>query len=99
WLRALLAGVVLGLGYLVLHLLGRGSAIGLGDVKLAPSIGTVLGYQSWEHVYTATMLAFIAGGLAALALVITRRIGLRERFAFGPAMAFGAIVLMAAPLR
>lgn len=96
WLRGLLAGLALGGLYLLLVILGGGSGMGLGDAKLAPSIGVVLGYLSWAHVIIATLAAILVGGLVALVLVLTRRGGRGSHFAFGPAMAAGAVFVLAA---
>lgn len=98
WLRSLLAALALGAIYLALVLLGGGSGMGLGDAKLAPSIGAVLGYLSWAHVISATFAAILLAGLTAAFLLITRRAGRRSHFAFGPAMAAGAILVLAAPV-
>ena len=61
--RAVLAGLALGAFYLVLVVLGRGSAFGLGDAKLAPTIGVLLGFFSWAHVIVGTFLAFLLGAV------------------------------------
>lgn len=98
WLRSVLAGLALGAFYLLLVILGRGSGMGLGDAKLAPSIGVVVGFLSWGHVIAATMAALLLGGIAAAFLLITRRAGRRSHLAFGPAMAAGAILVLAAPV-
>lgn len=98
WLRSLIAGLALGLLYLVLVLLGGASGMGLGDAKLAPSLGVMLGYLSYGHVVAATMTAFLLGGVAAAYLLIVRRAGRKSHFALGPAMAGGAILILAAPV-
>lgn len=98
WLRSVLAALALGALYVVLVLLGGGSGMGLGDAKLAPSIGAVLGYLSWAHVVAATLAAILLAGLAAAFLLLTRRAGRKSHFAFGPAMAAGAILVLAAPV-
>ena len=43
--------------------------LGGGDVKLAPSLGLVLGFFSWQAVLTAILLAFLLNGLAAVIAV------------------------------
>ena len=45
WVRALLAGVTLYAFYLLLVLIGGGAGMGLGDAKLAVSLGMLLGFQ------------------------------------------------------
>lgn len=98
WVRSLLAALALGAVYFLLVLLGGGSGMGLGDAKLAPSIGAVLGYLSWAHVVAATLVAILLAGLVAAVLLVTRRAGRKSHFAFGPAMAAGAILVLAAPV-
>lgn len=88
--RALLAGVILFVVYLILALL-PGGGIGFGDVKLAGLLGMLLGWQSWTHVWQATLATFLIGGVAGVALLTLRRKGARDEFAYGPAMLLGAV--------
>lgn len=90
-LTCLLAGALLGGGYLVLALVAPGGGLGLGDVKLAGVIGVVLGLDGWHAVLLGTYAAFLVGGVAALVLVL-RGADRRTRIAFGPAMSLGALV-------
>lgn len=101
WGRSLLAGLALGGVYLVLVILGAvigGGGMGLGDAKLAPSIGTILGFLSWGHVLVGTFAAILIGGIVAVVLLLTRRAGRGSHFAFGPCMAAGAVLILAAPV-
>lgn len=93
--RVAFAPVAAGVGYaavlLVLSLLG---GMGLGDVKL----GAALGFGSWVSFVgvVSPVLAFLAGGLASLA-VLARR-GRGRRMAFGPYLLGGfwaAVALVA----
>lgn len=88
---AALGMAVAGGVFLLLALIGRG-ALGLGDVKLEAALGALLGYP----VVLAAMLAgVIAGGLAALFLLATRRAGRRDPMPYGACLALGAwLVLM-----
>ena len=60
---ALLFGV-----FWLLHAVSK-QGLGGGDVKLAPSLGLVLGFFSWQAVLTAILLAFLLNGLAAVIMV------------------------------
>jgi leader peptidase (prepilin peptidase)/N-methyltransferase len=85
--------------YLALQLLSRAipphqEGIGSGDVKLALSIGAVLGWFSWLGMWAALLLAFVIGGVWGLALLVTRRAGRRDSFSFGPAMVLGAALAL-----
>ena len=97
WVRALLGGLALGVVYLVLALLGGGSGLGLGDVKLAPSLGVLLAFHGWSEVVVATVLAFVSAGLFGLVLLVLRRAGRRSTLAFGPHMIGSALFVLGAP--
>lgn len=96
-LRAVLAGLALGAAYLVLLLVSRGGAgLGLGDVKLAVSLGTLLGWFSWSSVLGGTLAGFILGGLWSAALLISRRATRHTYIAFGPFMIGGTVLALLA---
>lgn len=93
-LIGMLAG---GVGYLVLmvtlHLASRGG-LGLGDVKLAGGLGLYTGWLGWEPLAQSVLLAFIIGGLMALALVLLRRATGSTRVPFGPPMLLSAAAVV-----
>lgn len=92
-LRAVLAGVTLSAAYLVLLLISRGGVgLGLGDVKLAVGLGVLLGWFSWSHVLSGTLIGFILGGLWAAGLLMTRRATRHTYIAFGPFMIGGTVI-------
>lgn len=95
WHRAVIAGVVLGVAFAVLAIIGGG--LGLGDAKLAPSLGLLLGYLSWPPVMVAIVLAFITGSLHAVWLMAFRGAGRRSTFAFGPHLIAGTLITLAVP--
>ncbi|MFJ6438770.1 prepilin peptidase [Streptomyces sp. NPDC091416] len=80
--RALAAAVVLGAVFALMAFGG----VGLGDVKLAPTLGALLGWHSWTTVFTGTFAMFALG--AAVNLLQGRT---RGRVAFGPYMIIGAL--------
>jgi leader peptidase (prepilin peptidase)/N-methyltransferase len=71
-------------------LFGRG-ALGLGDVKLAAVIGLMTGYPG---VLQALLLGAVLGGVSALALLATRRAGLKSTCAYAPYLAIGAMLAL-----
>ncbi|MFE5966347.1 prepilin peptidase [Streptomyces sp. NPDC056463] len=91
WVHALLGGVALGGGYLVLFLI-RPSGMGLGDVKLALCVGAALGWYGWGVLFVGTFAAFFAGSLYGLGLVVLRRGSRKSAIPFGPFMIGGALV-------
>ncbi|WP_151526307.1 prepilin peptidase [Serinicoccus kebangsaanensis] len=94
--RALLAGLALGAFYGLLVLVGRG-AMGGGDVKLAPSLGMLLGYASWAHVILGTVATFLGASAFGVALVLLRRAGRTSMVAFGPHMIAATLLLLGFP--
>lgn len=76
--------------FFVLFLIGRG-ALGMGDVKLEAALGALLGYPA---VLLAMLAGMIAGGLAALVLLVTRRAGRKDPMAYGPYLALGAWLVL-----
>jgi leader peptidase (prepilin peptidase)/N-methyltransferase len=97
WARGLLGGMALAVVYLVLALLGGGTGLGLGDVKLAPSLGVLLAFHGWSEVVLATVLAFVTAAVFGLVLLALRRAGRRSTLAFGPHMIGSALFVLAAP--
>jgi leader peptidase (prepilin peptidase)/N-methyltransferase len=75
--------------------------LGFGDVRLATVSGLVLGWLAWtpEHpvldpvaaVVDAGLVAGLAGSVGGIALLVLRRRS--APFAFGPALALGAVVI------
>lgn len=76
--------------FYVIALLGRG-AMGMGDVKLAAAIGALLGFPvALEGLF----LGIVFGGLAAVVLLLTKRAGRKDPFAYGPWLALGAWIVL-----
>jgi leader peptidase (prepilin peptidase)/N-methyltransferase len=83
-------GLALGGGLFLLLALIRRGALGAGDVKLAAALGALLGYPL---VLPGIAWGVIAGGAAALILLITRKAGRRDPIAYAPYLALGAWVV------
>lgn len=94
--RGLLGGLLLVAGFGVLHLLSRGR-FGLGDVKLAASLGMLLAWLSWGRLLGGSYAMFLVGGLTALVLLARRRTRRDSAIAFGPAMVAGALLGVCLP--
>ena len=90
WFRGLLAAVVAGTAFAVLHLLSP-SGLAAGDVKLAVVLGLATGWLGWGEVFLAFLLAFVLGALVAVVLVGFRRRGRRDPVPFGPFLAAGTL--------
>ncbi|MGC5649155.1 UNVERIFIED_CONTAM: A24 family peptidase [Kocuria sp. CPCC 205316] len=90
-LRAVLGALVLFVLYLVLALISP-AGLGMGDVKLAAVLGLFLGFQGWGALFVGAVLASVVGMVGGLAVLASRRGGLRSDVPFGPSMLAGALV-------
>jgi leader peptidase (prepilin peptidase)/N-methyltransferase len=91
WVRALIAAAVLLLLYGVLFFVNP-AGMGFGDVKLAPTLGLVLGWYGWGAVITGTFAGFVLGAGYGLVLVAARRANRKTALPFGPFMLLGALL-------
>ncbi|MET9320981.1 A24 family peptidase [Streptomyces sp. NPDC003038] len=90
WPTALLGGLALGGSYFLLLLINpRG--MGWGDVKLALTLGQVLGWYGWPVLFAGTFVAFLAGAVHGLRLMLLRRADRKTAMSFGPFMLAGAL--------
>jgi len=91
-LAAALKGTALGGGaFLLLAVIGRGRALGMGDVKLAALIGMMTG-APW--VVLALTLGIAFGGVVAAALILTRVRGPKEHIPYAPYLVLGGVVTL-----
>ncbi len=91
--HALLGAFMLFTVYFLMNLLSRGG-MGMGDVKLALSIGALTGYLGWIYTTGATMIGFLVGGLLSAVLLLSRRTERKDTIPFGPFMLFGAFAIL-----
>ncbi|MFJ7999924.1 prepilin peptidase [Streptomyces sp. NPDC096310] len=91
WTTALLGGVVLGACYFVLFLINP-NGMGFGDVKLALSLGVVLGWYGWPVLFVGACAGFLLGALYGVGLMVLRRAGRKSVIPFGPFMIVGALL-------
>jgi leader peptidase (prepilin peptidase) / N-methyltransferase len=77
----------------------RGQAgMGMGDVKLAVSIGLVVGYLGGMELVVFAYGSIIAAVVIAFGLILTGRAKLASRIPFGPYLAAGAMLpILAGP--
>jgi len=89
-LSALLGGAI-GFGLMLApYLISRGG-MGGGDVKLAGLIGLAIGFP---HVLIALLMAIIAAGVLAIALIVSRRRTRKQTIPFGPFLAAAAMLTL-----
>ncbi len=78
----------------IIYLFTKGQGIGLGDVKLMAPIGLLLGIQG---VISTLFIAFIAGGILGIYLLLTKKAGPKTAVSFGPFLAGAAILCLLFP--
>lgn len=98
--RAVVLGLVLPVGMLVLSevfRLARGlPGMGMGDIKLAASIGLVLGYLGGWYIVVALYATIIVAAVVAVSLMLANRAVLASRIPFGPYLAIGTMTVLLA---
>ena len=96
-IRGVAGSVILFVSYLFLSLTSR-NGLGMGDVKLAAPLGLYLGYLGWSHLFYGGALAFVAGGLTSVILVLKNRQNKPKEVAYGPSMlAAGLAIILLLP--
>nr|WP_221380562.1 prepilin peptidase [Actinoplanes polyasparticus] len=85
---ALVAGGLILTAYLVIALL-PGHGLGLGDVKLAAVLATILGFTGWPSVVVGLVVPHLINGPVALAMLLAGR---NRPIPFGPALLAGALI-------
>lgn len=98
-LRALGGGVLVYIALAALSLLpqlwGRAPGIGMGDANLYVVLGPLLALRGWSALLMGLYLGFFFGGLVALGLLLSGRLKLKGRIAFGPWLMVGATAALA----
>ena len=94
-LRALLGGLALGGGYLLLGLASRWQ-LGGGDIKLAGLVGLALGWLGWRTLITGASLGFVLAAAVSLILLAAGRVSRQTMISFGPFMLGGALLAVMA---
>jgi leader peptidase (prepilin peptidase)/N-methyltransferase len=91
FVRGLLAAATVGGFFLLLALLSP-HGMGLGDVKLTPTLGLALGWLSWGAVAVGVFAAFLLGGLAGLGGMLALGLSRKSLLPFGPWLVAGALL-------
>lgn len=100
WLDALTGAAIWGLTIGGLWLITSGRGMGLGDAKLAPVLGGVIGWLGIAQASIGLLSAFLMGAILGAAFLASGRHARRARMAFGPFLLSGALlaVLFGQPL-
>lgn len=94
-LRAFLGGLALAAFYFLLVIISP-SGMGLGDVKLAASLGVLLAWFGWPTLLAGGVTGFLLAGLSGIALLLTRRATRKQQLPFGPFMIAGTLAVLLA---
>jgi len=94
-LRAVLGGLALAVAYLALVVISR-SAVGLGDAKLAASLGTLTAWPGWPTLIAGAFAGFLLGAIYGAGLLVSRRAHRGQHIPFGPFMIAGAFAALLA---
>lgn len=86
--RAVLGALAYSGVFAMVYLAARGG-FGFGDVKLAVSLGLFATFLGWDRLFLAGMATAAAGGVVALAALLTGRAGARTEIPYGPPMIVG----------
>lgn len=68
-------------------LISRGRAMGMGDVKLAGSLGLIFG---WPDIIMVLGLSFIVGSIFSVYLIFKKKKGMKDAVPFGPFLTIGS---------
>jgi leader peptidase (prepilin peptidase) / N-methyltransferase len=88
-------GVMLALSELFRLLRGQ-PGIGMGDIKLAISLGQVIGYLGGFELVVFAYATIISAVVIAIVLLVAGKAKLASRIPFGPYLAVGAMVVILA---
>jgi prepilin signal peptidase PulO-like enzyme (type II secretory pathway) len=84
-------GAVVAVAFLGLLGLIIRSGVALGDLYLVAPLGLLLG---WPAIFVAVFLAALLSSVSSLALLATRRVGLKTYIPFGPFLVAGAVLTL-----
>ena len=92
--RAAIGAVALACFYLILAVI-RPGGLGLGDAKLAASVGAALGWVSWQALLSGTFAAFALAAVYGGALLALHRATRTSHLPLGPFIILGTLAAIA----
>jgi leader peptidase (prepilin peptidase)/N-methyltransferase len=82
-------------GFYLLLFVIRPSGMGLGDVKLALSIGAGLGWLGWQALVAGTFLTFVLAAVYGVVLLLLHRATRTSQLPLGPFILLGTLLAIA----
>jgi leader peptidase (prepilin peptidase)/N-methyltransferase len=92
--RAAIGAAVLSCFYLALCLLRPGQ-MGLGDAKIAASIGLALGWTSWQALFTGTFAGFALAAVYGVVQMTRHQVTRTSQLPLGPFILLGTLAALA----
>ena len=89
--RAVLGGLALSAFYLLLAVISP-SGMGLGDVKAAAGLGTMLAWRGWSVLVLGGFAGFLFAAVYGIALLLAGRATRKQQIPFGPFMIAGTFL-------
>ena len=89
--NAVISGLVLMLFFYSLWYFTKGRGFGFGDVKLAPSLGLLLG---WPKTLVGVFIGFLLGAVVAVVLLILGRKRFGQTIPLGPFLVLGTVAAL-----
>lgn len=93
--RAVLGGIAMAGFYLILALISP-SGMGMGDVKAAASLGTMLAWPGWTSLIAGGFAGFLSAAAYGITLMMSGRATRKQQIPFGPFMIAGAFLIILA---
>lgn len=93
--QSVLGGAALSGFCLVLALISP-SGMGMGDVKAAAGLGTMLAWRGWAALVAGGFAGFLLAAVYGIALLISGRATRKRQIPFGPFMIAGAFLVILA---
>jgi leader peptidase (prepilin peptidase)/N-methyltransferase len=91
--QAVAGGIALAGFYLLLVLVSP-SGMGMGDVKAAAGLGTMLAWRGWAALIAGGFAGFALAAVYGIALMMAGRAGRKQQIPFGPFMITGAFLVI-----
>jgi leader peptidase (prepilin peptidase) / N-methyltransferase len=93
--RAALGGIALAGFYLAIALISP-DGLGMGDVKTAASIGTLLAWTGWRSLLAGSFAGFLLAAVYGIALMASGHATRKQHIPLGPFMLAGAFAVILA---